>query len=91
MQGNEKLICILALRKIHLLKMKNSNIIKNFKNLIGEQNVLTSEWAKSPYSKGWRYGNGKALAVLKPGKLFEIWKILQICVQQDFIVITHNC
>ena len=67
--------------------MKNSNVIKNFKTLIGEQNVLTSEWAKSPYSKGWRYGNGKALAVLKPGKLFEIWKILQICVQQDFIVI----
>ena len=67
--------------------MKNSSIIKSFINLIGEQNVLTSEWSKLPHSKGWRYGTGNALVVLKPGKLYEIWEILEICVKEDLIVI----
>ena len=39
------------------------------------------------YSKGWRYGEGKALAVAKPSTLVDIWKILQICVEYDVIVI----
>ena len=30
---------------------------------------------------------GNALAVLKPGKLTQIWKILEICVESDLIVI----
>ena len=40
-----------------------------------------------PYSKGWRYGEGKAIAVIKPGKLVEIWKILKLCVKEDIVVI----
>ena len=39
------------------------------------------------YSKGWRYGEGEALAVAKPSTLVDIWKILQICVEYDVIVI----
>ena len=38
-------------------------------------------------SKGWRYGAGNTLAVLKPDKLSDIWRILQICVEHDIIVI----
>tara|TARA_Y100000389_G_scaffold202976_1_gene249945 strand:- start:376 stop:2067 length:1692 start_codon:yes stop_codon:yes gene_type:complete len=67
--------------------MKNKNVIDKIKKIIGDKNVLTSEWNKLPYSKGWRYGAGKALAVLKPGKLSDIWKILKICVEEDIIVI----
>ena len=67
--------------------MKNKNVIDKIKKIIGDKNVLTSEWNKLPYSKGWRYGAGNALAVLKPGKLSDIWKILQICVEEDIIVI----
>ncbi|MDG2108577.1 MAG: D-lactate dehydrogenase [Flavobacteriaceae bacterium] len=67
--------------------MKNKNVIDKIKKIIGNKNVLTSEWNKLPYSKGWRYGAGNALAVLKPGKLSDIWKILQICVEEDIIVI----
>ncbi|MDG2062394.1 MAG: D-lactate dehydrogenase [Flavobacteriaceae bacterium] len=67
--------------------MKNKNVIDKFKILIGDQNVLTSEWNKLPHSKGWRYGAGNALAVLKPVKLIDIWKILQICIKENIIVI----
>ena len=67
--------------------MNFSNIIEKFKVLIGNQFVLTKEWNKLPHTKGWRYGKGNALAVLKPGKLTQIWKILEICVESDLIVI----
>ena len=67
--------------------MKNKNVIDKIKKIIGDKNVLTSEWNKLPYSKGWRYGAGNALAVLKPVKLSDIWKILQICIEEDIIVI----
>ncbi|GIS54146.1 hypothetical protein Ct9H90mP29_11880 [bacterium] len=53
--------------------------IRDLGDLIGKKNVLTTEWSKLPYSKGWRYGEGKALAVAKPETLFEIWKIIEFC------------
>jgi D-lactate dehydrogenase len=61
--------------------------IRDLGDLIGKKNVLTTEWSKLPYSKGWRYGEGKALAVAKPETLFEIWKIIEFCVGLDIIVI----
>ena len=61
--------------------------IRDLGDLIGKKNVLTTKWSKLPYSKGWRYGEGKALAVAKPETLFEIWKIIEFCVGLDIIVI----
>ena len=46
--------------------MNNKKVIDKFRKLIGDRNVLTKEWNKLPYSKGWRYGAGNTLAVLKP-------------------------
>ena len=70
--------------------MNNYNkdyFIKNLGNIIGENNIITTEWGKLPFSKGWRYGEGEALAVAKPGTLFEIWQIIQVCVDMDIIII----
>ena len=63
------------------------HFIKDLSNIIGEKNIITTEWGKLPFSKGWRYGEGKALAVAKPGTLFEIWQTIQICVNMDIIII----
>ncbi|MDB9995270.1 D-lactate dehydrogenase, partial [Flavobacteriaceae bacterium] len=53
----------------------------------GDKYVITSKWGKEPFSKGWRYGEGETLAVVKPGTLLEIWKVLQKCVEHNVIVI----
>ena len=63
------------------------HFIKDLSNIIGEKNIITTEWGKLPFSKGWRYGEGEALAVAKPGTLFEIWQIIQVCVDMDIIII----
>ena len=64
-----------------------SKIINELKLISGDKYVITTKWGKEPYSKGWRYGEGETLAVVKPGTLLEIWKVLQICVEHNVIVI----
>ena len=67
--------------------MSNKNIISEIKKISGSKYIITEDWRKQPYSKGWRYGKGNAFAVVKPGTLIEIWKILELCVKEDIIII----
>ena len=65
----------------------NKETIKKLKHIVGDKYILTAKWSKVPYSEGWRYGSGKAFAVVKPGTLLEIWDILKVCVDNNIIVI----
>ncbi len=67
--------------------MDKKNILDSLRLVVGNKYLITANWKKQSFSKGWRYGEGDALAVAKPGSLVEIWKILQICVEFDIIVI----
>ena len=66
---------------------EKNNILKNLQEIVGPKFILKDKWRKQSYSKGWRYGEGDSLAVVRPGTLIEIWKILQICVKYEVIVI----
>ena len=65
----------------------NDNLIKKLIDISGSDFIITSKWNKKYYSKGWRYGEGEALAVAKPATLLEIWNILKICIESDVIII----
>lgn len=67
--------------------MDNNKFIKDLNFIIGKSNTLTADWNKQPFLKGWRYGEGDAIAVAKPGTLVELWEVLQLCVDMDIIVI----
>ena len=69
---------------------KKKDFIKKFKNIAGDTNILTANWSKIPYSEGWRYGSGKALAVAKPGTRLEIWDILMINVSRLNLMKVHQ-
>ena len=62
-------------------------MIQELIDIIGSKYVITASWKKTPYSNGWRYGNGEALAVVRPGSLIELWKTLKVCLKADVIVI----
>ena len=68
-------------------KQDNNKLVKDLKVIVGNKYIITDEWNKETFCKGWRYGEGKALAVAKPGTLLEIWKILKICVDNEVIII----
>lgn len=61
--------------------------IESFKDILGAENVLTSERATGTYSKGYRFGGGPLAAVLRPTTLVQMWQALQVCVEHDFMVI----
>ena len=67
--------------------MDKNKILDSLRRILGNKYLITANWKKQSFSKGWRYGEGEALAVAKPGTLVEIWKILQVCVDFDVIVI----
>jgi len=64
-----------------------SKVINEFDSFIGKKFVITNKWHKQPFINGWRYGSGDALVILKPGNLLELWRILELCVSNDFIII----
>jgi D-lactate dehydrogenase len=55
--------------------------------IVGRRNVLTTPRATSRFRKGFRFGNGPALAVVRPGSLVEMWRVLNACAQAGKIVL----
>lgn len=65
----------------------NNALIDNLVTLVGAKYTLTDAAKKQPYCKGFRFGSGEALAVVRPATLFEIWQVLEACVAADVVVI----
>lgn len=67
--------------------MSDPDLIKTLKRICGRRHVLTNARRTARFRKGFRSGEGDALAVVQPATLLEQWKILQACVDADKIVI----
>ncbi|XTZ39745.1 D-lactate dehydrogenase [Salmonella enterica] len=65
----------------------NSAFINELKRLVGSSHLLTEPAKTARYRKGFRSGQGDALAVVFPGTLLELWRVLQACVQADKIIL----
>lgn len=57
------------------------------RDIVGRRRVLTSARATARYRKGYRTGDGPALAVVRPGSLVELWRVAQACVAADVSII----
>lgn len=55
--------------------------------LVGASHVLTDPAKTARYRKGFRSGQGEALAVVFPGTLLELWRVLSACVSADKIIL----
>ncbi|BFT29780.1 D-lactate dehydrogenase [Alteromonas sp. D210916BOD_24] len=67
--------------------MNEAPTIDIFKRILGEQNVATEYNQTKFYRKGWRSGEGDALAILFPQTLIQYWEVLKICVAKRYIII----
>ncbi|MCR9088183.1 MAG: D-lactate dehydrogenase [Rhodobacteraceae bacterium] len=67
--------------------MTDKDLIAELRTIVGKSHVLTGESETERFRKGFRSGEGDALAVVRPGSLLEQWKILEACVKADKIVI----
>ena len=69
--------------------MTASQLLQTLTEIVGEQYIITEPSKTQPYRQGYRFGEGKALAVVRPATILEQWKILQACVKADVIVLTQ--
>lgn len=65
----------------------NSAFIDELTRLVGASHLLTDPAKTARYRKGFRSGQGDALAVVFPGSLLELWRVLQACVNADKIIL----
>lgn len=62
-------------------------IINQLQSIVGSQYTLIDSAKKQPFTQGFRFGAGDALAVVKPATLIEIWRVLAVCVEHDLAII----
>jgi D-lactate dehydrogenase len=62
-------------------------LLDALQRIVGKRHVVTAEARTRRYTRGFRFGGGKALAVVRPGSLVQQWRVLQACVAADVIVI----
>lgn len=67
--------------------MPDTAFVDHLKGLVGARNVLTSERATERYRKGFRSGEGEALAVVFPKTLLQLWCVVEACSVTDKIII----
>ena len=63
------------------------DLLRQLRSIVGSRHVITGHAATRQYRTGYRFGSGPAIAVVKPGRLVEQWRILQACAAADVIVI----
>ncbi len=56
----------------------NQTFINQLKDIVGGPQLLTGDRNTERYRKGFRSGEGQALAVVFPTSLLQLWRILQI-------------
>ncbi|MEC7133652.1 MAG: D-lactate dehydrogenase [Pseudomonadota bacterium] len=69
------------------VNVDTQSLIASMRDVVGQAYLLTDKAKKQPYTKGFRFGVGEALAVVRPGTLVEIWRVLKLCVEADIAVI----
>ncbi|EFC55913.1 TPA: D-lactate dehydrogenase [Enterobacter cancerogenus] len=65
----------------------NTAFINELSRLVGSSHLLTDPAKTARYRKGFRSGQGDALAVVFPGTLLELWRVLNACVTADKIIL----
>lgn len=67
--------------------MTDDDLLKRLRAVVGARHVLTGGKQTERFRKGFRSGEGDALAVVQPATILEQWQVLQACVAADKIVI----
>ncbi|OIX92347.1 D-lactate dehydrogenase [Pantoea sp. Ae16] len=62
-------------------------LVADLRRLVGASHLLTDAEQTARYRTGFRSGAGDALAVVFPGSLLELWRVLQALVSADAIIL----
>lgn len=64
-----------------------SALLDRLAGIVGAGNVLTAPRTTRRFTRGFRYGSGPVAAVVRPGSLIELWRVLNAAVAAGRAVI----
>ncbi|MFM0342331.1 D-lactate dehydrogenase [Paraburkholderia fungorum] len=67
--------------------MSSKDVLSKLRSVVSATDLLTGEDEKVFYTKGFRIGHGKALAIALPRTLLQLWQVLEVCVANDVIIL----
>ena len=65
-------------------------VLASLRDLLGDGAVVTEPHELARYEKGWRYGSGTALAVVRPGSTEEVSRVLAFASAQGIRVVPQG-
>ncbi len=65
----------------------HKTFLADWRARVGPSHLLTDPAKTQRYRKGFRSGQGEAPAVVFPGTLLELWRVLNACVDADKIIL----
>jgi D-lactate dehydrogenase len=66
--------------------MDADELIRRLQAIVGRAHVLTGD-AAAPFAQGYRFGGGALAAAVRPATLLQLWRVAELCVTADRIVI----
>lgn len=66
---------------------RDAPMLAQLRSAVGHRHVLTGDRATRRFRRGYRFGDGPVLAVVRPGTLLELWRVLQAAVQGGAAII----
>lgn len=67
--------------------ISGADLLTQLRGLVGDAHVLTDPRKNRRFRKGYRYGEGAVLAVVRPGTLLEQWRVFKAVIEAGRIVI----
>src|SRR3954447_19259135 len=64
-----------------------ADVLKALNAVVGQAYVPTAGSETRRYTRGFRCGGGPVLAVVRPGSLVEMWRVLNIAVEAGLVLI----
>lgn len=62
-------------------------LIADLRTAVGARHVLTGARRTARFRRGYRTGEGTAIAVVRPATLVELWRVVQACVAADVSIL----
>lgn len=69
------------------IELEREKFVLALQTIVGRKHVIVGEARTKQFRIGYRFGSGKALAVVRPGTLVELWRVVKACVAANTIVI----
>ncbi|CCA90752.1 D-lactate dehydrogenase [Novosphingobium sp. PP1Y] len=64
-----------------------ADLVSELEQIVGKRHLLTGDRKTRRYRTGFRFGAGKALAVVRPASLVELWRTVNACARAGVIII----